>query len=88
MSAKTKASLNDFDPNSNLIDFNNLDKEINVTGYSQVDLDFLMSAEQLRVRPPSGKSALQQMRPQSKGPEIPQGVNMKTYILDRQKKLN
>lgn len=59
MSAQTKASLNDFDPSSNLIDFNNLDKEINVSGYNQVDLDYLMSDEQLRVRPPSGKSAHQ-----------------------------
>jgi hypothetical protein len=73
-----------FDPSLNLIDFNNMDRELDA--FNDVNADYLMSAAQLRVRPASGKSALQILKPISRGnqaPEIPKGANMKNYILER-----
>lgn len=84
-SAKTKASLSDvLDPSANLIDFDNLEQEF--SQFRDVDTDFLLSAGQLKARPPSGKSAVQLLRPISKGqnaPQIPKGQSMKSYIMDR-----
>jgi len=64
--------------------------EQELAGYSNVNADYLMSYAQLKVRPASGRSALQIMKPVSRGnpaPEIPKGASMKSYILERQKNL-
>ena len=70
VNAQSKSSRGDslFDPTTNLIDFDNLDAELNLV--KDVDVDFLLASKtggsQMKKRPPSGK--LQSLnRPSSKG---------------------